>query len=113
MARCIAVTHHERWDGCGYPRQLKGEETSIEGRIVAIADVFDALTSKRPYKEAWPVNKALQYLQKEAGTLFDSHLIARFMGVLDKINIIKERLADKAAALAPEYQQNAQERDAN
>ena len=94
MARSIALTHHERWDGSGYPRRLKGEAIPIEGRIVAVADVFDALTSKRPYKDAWDVPRAMDYLRKEAGGLFDPDLIPRFMGILPEILSVKERLAD-------------------
>jgi len=101
MARSIALTHHERWDGSGYPRRLKNEEIPIEGRIVAVADVFDALTSKRPYKEAWPVNKALEYLQKEAGSLFESHLITRFLSIIDSVIAVKDRLADHPAPFGP------------
>lgn len=94
MARSIALTHHERWNGSGYPRQLKKEKIPIEGRIVAVADVFDALTSKRPYKEAWPVERAVEYMQNEAGTLFDPPLVSRFFGMLDTILAVKARLAD-------------------
>ncbi|BCS97962.1 two-component system response regulator [Desulfoluna limicola] len=101
MARSIALTHHERSDGSGYPRRLKNEEIPIEGRIIAVADVFDALTSKRPYKDAWPISKALAYLQKEAGTLFDSHLITRFMTIIDRVVAIKERLADHPSPFGP------------
>ncbi|VVS92794.1 response regulator [Desulfoluna spongiiphila] len=98
MARAIALTHHERWDGSGYPRRLKGEAIPIEGRIVAVADVFDALTSKRPYKEAWEMTRAVDYLRKESGGLFDPELITRFMGILPRIIAVKERLADHPEA---------------
>jgi len=94
MARVIALSHHERWNGSGYPRRLQGETIPIEGRIVAVADVFDALTSKRPYKEAWPVSNAMEYFRKEAGNLFDPYLISRFIKIIDSIIAVKERLSD-------------------
>lgn len=70
MAKRIALEHHEKWDGCGYPRALRGDAISIEARIVAVADVLDALTSQRPYKPAWPWEKALQWLQEQSGKHF-------------------------------------------
>lgn len=80
LAKSVALTHHEKWDGSGYPNGLKGEDIPIEGRIVAIADVFDALTSKRPYKEAWTVEKTLDLINSESGKHFDPVLV----GLLDK-----------------------------
>ena len=80
---------HEKWDGSGYPNGIKGEEISVEGRIVAIADVFDALTSKRPYKEAWNVEKTVLHMQEQAGTHFDPALIELFVKNLDDIIAIK------------------------
>lgn len=85
MARNIALTHHEKWDGSGYPRGLKAEEIPIEGRICAICDVFDALTSERPYKRAWPIEDALQYLRQQAGSHFDPDLIPLFEKILDEV----------------------------
>jgi putative two-component system response regulator len=79
MACRIALTHHERWDGTGYPLGLKGEDIPIEGRITALADVFDALSSKRPYKEAFPLAKCFQIMQEGRGTHFDPQLIDIFM----------------------------------
>ncbi len=70
----IAYTHHEKWNGSGYPRGLKGEEIPIAGRLTAIGDVFDALTSVRPYKKAWTVDDALGLISKEAGEHFDPKL---------------------------------------
>jgi putative two-component system response regulator len=78
MAREIALAHHERWDGSGYPQGLSGEAIPLMGRIVAIADVFDALTTERPYKPAWPVEDSAAYLREHAGVLFDPQLIAAF-----------------------------------
>jgi putative two-component system response regulator len=95
LARNIALTHHEKWDGSGYPRGLAGEEIPLEGRIVAIADVFDALTSSRPYKEAWPVEEAVQYLRQQRGQHFDAHLVDLFLEHLPEIVEIKERWAER------------------
>jgi putative two-component system response regulator len=72
----IALTHHERWDGTGYPAGLAGEDIPISGRIVAVADVFDALVHDRPYKEAWPASKALAEIQRLSGTHFDPDVVA-------------------------------------
>ena len=90
MARSIALTHHEKWDGSGYPQGLKGEEIPLAGRIVAIADVFDALTSARPYKKAWPVEEAVAYINSAAGSHFDPELIECFNNVLPDILVIKD-----------------------
>ncbi|MDI4652344.1 MULTISPECIES: two-component system response regulator [Pseudoalteromonas] len=89
LAHKLALEHHEKWDGTGYPYGLKGEEISIEGRIVTIADVFDALTSKRPYKKAWTVEEALDLLKDEAGKHFDPQLVDLFIGQIDSIIEIK------------------------
>jgi len=84
-ARQVSGGHHERWDGTGYPRGLKGEETPLCARIVAIADVFDALTCRRPYKEPWPFEKAVATIQEESGTHFDPELVNAFMAIKDQI----------------------------
>ncbi|WP_217874430.1 response regulator [Pseudoalteromonas shioyasakiensis] len=89
LAHKLALEHHEKWDGTGYPYGLKCEEISIEGRIVTIADVFDALTSKRPYKKAWSVEEALDLLKDEAGKHFDPQLVDLFIGQIDSIIEIK------------------------
>jgi methanogenic corrinoid protein MtbC1 len=82
MGAEIAGTHHERWDGGGYPRGVSGEEIPVEGRIVAIADVFDALTSDRVYREAFSVEKATEMMLEQAGLHFDPVLLGAFMEVL-------------------------------
>lgn len=98
MAESIALTHHEKWDGSGYPRGLKGEEIPLEGRIVAICDVFDALTSERPYKNAWPVERAVQELKDNSGRHFDPDLVSKFMEILPEILKIKECYQDSQSA---------------
>ncbi len=79
MAEAIARTHHERWDGTGYPHGLKGEEIPLEGRICAVCDVFDALGSKRPYKEAWTPERVLSEIALGSGSHFDPALVAAFL----------------------------------
>ncbi|MBF0349162.1 MAG: response regulator [Magnetococcales bacterium] len=91
LAAEVALNHHERWDGTGYPNGLAGEGIPESARIVAIADVFDALTMKRPYKEPWPVERALALLQKDAGSHFDPRLVGLFMTLKNEILQIKER----------------------
>ncbi|HET8707378.1 MAG TPA: HD domain-containing phosphohydrolase, partial [Pseudomonadales bacterium] len=94
MARLVALYHHEKWDGSGYPHGLVGEAIPIEARIVALADVFDALTSKRPYKEAWSVEAALDYIQQQAGKHFDPQLVELMLQHMPTILQIKERWAE-------------------
>ncbi len=85
LASIIALTHHEKWDGSGYPRGLKGSAIPLSGRICAVCDVFDALTSERPYKKAWTVEDAMAELHAGAGKHFDPDLIAVFAGILPQI----------------------------
>lgn len=94
LARSVALYHHEKWDGSGYPHGLKGEAIPIEARIVALADVFDALTSKRPYKEAWSVEDALAYIRQQAGRHFDPRAVELLEQELPAILDIKERWAE-------------------
>jgi len=79
MAATIAMTHHEKWDGSGYPNGLAGEDIPIEGRVTAIADVFDALSSKRPYKEAFPIDRCFEILREGRGKHFDPQLLDVFL----------------------------------
>lgn len=95
MAREIALNHHEKWDGSGYPRGIGGAEIPVEARIIAIADVFDALTSERPYKKAWPVEEAVQLLREQSGRHFDPELVELFLGQLPAILEIKEHWAER------------------
>jgi response regulator RpfG family c-di-GMP phosphodiesterase len=85
MAESIANSHHERWDGNGYPNKLTGENIPLEGRIVSVADVFDALTSERPYKTAWTRQAALEEIQSKAGSQFDPLVVAAFLVVMDEV----------------------------
>jgi HD-GYP domain-containing protein (c-di-GMP phosphodiesterase class II) len=85
-SRVIALSHHEKWDGSGYPNKIKGEDIPVTGRIVAIADVFDALTSIRPYKKAWTFDDAVDTIRKDAGTHFDPGLVQVFDKYLDEIH---------------------------
>ena len=97
MAATIAHTHHEKWDGNGYPRGLKGEDIPLHGRIAAIADVFDALTSARPYKPAWALEDALQLMRTNRGTHFDHTLVDVFFDALPEVLEIRERFVDAPA----------------
>ncbi|MBF0383659.1 MAG: response regulator [Magnetococcales bacterium] len=94
VAKIVALTHHEKWDGSGYPRGLKGEAIPIEGRIIAIADVFDALTTARPYKDAWSVEKTVEVMKQDSGTHFDPNLTPLFFDRLDSILEIKEKWSE-------------------
>ena len=93
-AREIALSHHEKWDGSGYPSGLAGEEIPMSARIVAIADVFDALTSVRPYKKAWSEEAAIDLIKEEAGKHFDPALVELFLTHLDAIRQIKEQFRE-------------------
>ncbi|WP_320173736.1 HD domain-containing phosphohydrolase [Maridesulfovibrio sp.] len=94
MGAVIALSHHEKWDGSGYPSGFSGEEIPLPGRICAIADVFDALTSKRPYKEPFSLEKSLEIMKEGRGTHFDPELIDLFFENIDEILNIKESCAD-------------------
>ena len=94
MAKIVAISHHEKWNGTGYPYGLKGEDIPRIGRIVAIADVFDALTCERPYKRAWSVEEAVALLQKEAGEHFDPQLVPLFLEHMDEVTEVMLSLKD-------------------
>jgi putative two-component system response regulator len=91
----ISYSHHEKYDGSGYPLGLSGERIPILGRIVAVADVFDALTSVRPYKKAWSIEDACKLLIEEKGKHFDPNLIDLFMENLDEMKSIKDKFLDE------------------
>ena len=94
MASVIALTHHEKWDGSGYPNGLKAENIPLVGRITALADVFDALTSVRPYKKAWSVEDSVALIKEESGKHFDPVLVEHFLNILNSIIDIKTEYAE-------------------
>lgn len=97
VAAIIAHQHHEKWNGRGYPNRLKGTDIHISGRIVALADVFDALGSDRCYKKAWPLEKIIDLLQNERGEQFDPDIIDLFIDNLDAFLVIRKRFPDATA----------------
>ncbi|MDH5388090.1 MAG: response regulator [Gammaproteobacteria bacterium] len=100
MASEIALTHHEKWNGSGYPNGLKGENIPLVGRITALADVFDALTSERPYKKAWSVEDSVSLIKKESGQHFDPALVEHFLAILDSMVDIKQQYAEPGSEVA-------------
>lgn len=94
-AKIVANQHHEKWNGEGYPMGLSGEDIHIFSRITAVADVFDALTSKRPYKEAWTIEAASELIQSERGKQFDPEVVDAFEKALDQIMRIKDTYIDR------------------
>ena len=94
MGAEVALCHHEWWDGSGYPRGLAGREIALAARIVAIADVYDALTSRRIYKAAWSQDDTMQMLRDKAGTQFDPDLVEVFLSRPDQLSAIRDRYPD-------------------
>lgn len=94
LAHQIALAHHEKWDGSGYPHGLKGEEIPLVARIVAVADVFDALTTARPYKEAWSVEDSLSHIRAQSGLHFEPRLVDFFLSVLPEVLEIRRCYAE-------------------
>ena len=90
LARSIALSHHEKWDGSGYPYGSKDVAIPIEGRIAAVCDVFDALTSERSYKKAWSVEDGMDFIKDNAGSHFDPELTRLFTEILPEILAIKK-----------------------
>ena len=101
LARNIALTHHEKWDGTGYPNGLAGEAIPLEGRICAVADVFDALTSVRPYKKAWTEEEAIKLLVDQKGKHFDPTLVDLFIAQMPAIRAIRQRWAEQEPVPEP------------
>ena len=95
MSRVTALTHHEKWNGRGYPNGLKGEEIPLAGRLTAIADIFDALTSVRPYKKAWSVDEALDWIKKESGEVLDPNLAHMFIEMRAEVEKIMQTFHDE------------------
>ena len=95
LGTVIAITHHEKWDGSGYPKGLSGKQIPLVGRIVALSDVFDALTSKRPYKEPFSLEKSYKIIKEGCGTHFDPDVVHAFFSVEDEIIDIKEKFKDE------------------
>lgn len=93
-ARIIALTHHEKWDGSGYPGKLAGDAIPLEGRIAAITDVFDALTSVRPYKAAWTIDAAVEEIRKQSELHFDPQLVKHFLAILPGIQKIHRKFSE-------------------
>ena len=106
IAKEIAYSHQEKWDGSGYPQGLVGEDIPLVGRIVAVADVFDALTSARPYKQAWPLERAREFLLEHSGSHFDSTCVDAFMQAWPEVLVIRERFQDEEHqdALSAEFE---------
>jgi putative two-component system response regulator len=96
LAATIAWTHHEKFDGTGYPRRLSGEAIPLEGRIAAVADTFDALTTKRVYKPAYSMEQALDVMREGRGKHFDPSLLDTFLNAVDEVLVIKDRFSDAA-----------------
>lgn len=95
VAHDVALAHHEKWDGSGYPNKLSGEDIPLAGRIVAVADVFDALTSVRPYKPAWKLEDACAWLRDQRGSHFEPRLVDLFLDQLPEVTQIMEKWAER------------------
>ncbi len=93
----IAISHHERWDGSGYPESLKGRDIPVRGRITGLVDVFDALTTARPYKKAWTFERAVEWIKGRSGSDFDPELVELFLSDLDKVKAILMEHGDNDA----------------
>lgn len=91
----ISLQHHEKWDGSGYPEGLKGEEISLEARITAVADVYDALASDRVYKPAWPLEDVNKHIREQAGIHFDPRVVDALFSKIDEVTAIRSRYMDK------------------
>ena len=100
-AAVIALSHHEKHDGSGYPNGLSGDDIPLHGRIVAVADVFDALTSERPYKRAWTLDQAATHLREQAGSHFDPRCTNAFFSIWEEAKAIHDRYRDEPIAPPP------------
>jgi putative two-component system response regulator len=97
-AEVIALNHHERWDGAGYPRSLRADEIPVAARVVSLADVVDALGSDRPYRAAWPAEKIAAEVRRQSGRQFDPAVVAAYLRVIEKRGYIRTEAATEAAA---------------
>jgi putative two-component system response regulator len=97
QGQVVALSHHERWDGTGYPRRLSGEQIPLAGRICAVVDVFDAMTTNRPYRPAFSPEEALDTMRRGRAAHFDPRLLDLFMDRLDEVHAVRERLQEEAA----------------
>jgi putative two-component system response regulator len=104
LAANLALTHHERWDGQGYPRNLAGEQIPVEARILAVADVFDALTSARVYRSRYDIDTAVAVMRGQTGEHFDPTVLDAFVASLDEVREIHERFADKPLFAIADHQ---------
>ncbi len=102
MAREIALSHHEKWDGTGYPHRLAGTDIPEAARMVAITDVFDALTSERPYKKPWSVEESMQFMNANAGKQFDPQMLQKFTALIPEVQKIRERFAEPVTIPDPD-----------
>jgi cyclic di-GMP phosphodiesterase len=99
LSQTIALTHHEHWDGGGYPHGVSGEAIPLEGRICGICDVFDALLSARPYKDPWPFDRAIDKIKELSGTQFDPGLVEAFLPIAAELH--REGFASEPAVATP------------
>lgn len=103
MAAEIALCHHERWDGSGYPAGLQGEQIPLSARIVALCDVYDALRSVRPYKQPWPLDEVRAYLNEQAGRHFDPQLVQIMFDLIEPLEALHQRLPDTPSGSENEH----------
>jgi putative two-component system response regulator len=101
LGATIALTHHEKWDGTGYPRRLAGNGIPLEGQVAAVADVFDALTSHRPYRRAFPIGQAVEIMRGERDRHFDPRLVDLFLENVNEVTALRERYTPAPAAAVP------------
>jgi putative two-component system response regulator len=94
LAREVALCHHEKWDGSGYPAGMRGAAIPLSARVLCIADVFDALTTERPYKKAWDTDEAFAFINEQAGKHFDPEIVNIFLSIKDEILAIKHEYAE-------------------
>jgi two-component system response regulator RpfG len=101
MGALIALGHHEKYDGTGYPSGLEGDHIPLCARIVAVADVYDALTSVRPYKTAWPSEEAFEFLRAQRGKHCDPRLVDAFLGAREQVQRVQQQWQEPPGAPAP------------